>query len=272
MVSVHTFEDLDARTAYALWRLRQQVFVVEQQSPYPDLDGRDLEPTTRHVLAYDGRTWSRACGCSTTATHARIGRVAVTPAARGRGLRASLMDAALAEIGDREIRLDAQTGLTDWYAGYGFEVSGPEFVEDGVAAPADGASGSSVESRPRRPRRGSPRRARPAARGGPASPCVASAALKTSRSASACSCRVQGSSPATSYGRPRPACDRRQAEVEAHLVVREQLVDPGVRRRRDRTVGGQQREVGQPAHLGQRGHEVAAAAARPAPARSRSTG
>ena len=132
MVSVHTFEDLDARTAYALWRLRQQVFVVEQQSPYPDLDGRDLEPTTRHVLAFDGDLV--AClRVLDDGTHARIGRVVVTPAARGRGLARDLMDAALVEIGEREIRLDAQTGLTDWYAGYGFEVSGPEFVEDGVA-------------------------------------------------------------------------------------------------------------------------------------------
>jgi len=36
------FDDLDARTAYDVWRLRQDVFVVEQQCPYPDLDGHDL--------------------------------------------------------------------------------------------------------------------------------------------------------------------------------------------------------------------------------------
>ena len=33
-----------------MWRLRQQVFVIEQDCPYPDLDGRDLEATTRHVV------------------------------------------------------------------------------------------------------------------------------------------------------------------------------------------------------------------------------
>ena len=132
-VSVHTFDDLDARTAYALWRLRQQVFVVEQQSPYPDLDGRDLEPTTRHVLVHDGGELIACLRVLDDGSHARIGRVVVTPAARGRGLARDLMVAALTEIGDREIRLDAQTGLTGWYAGYGFEVSGPEFVEDGVA-------------------------------------------------------------------------------------------------------------------------------------------
>ena len=37
-----------------MWRLRQEVFVVEQDCPYPDLDGRDLEPDTRHVVLQDG--------------------------------------------------------------------------------------------------------------------------------------------------------------------------------------------------------------------------
>jgi len=136
-VRVLAFDDLGARTAYDVWRLRQSVFVVEQGSPYPDLDGHDLEPSTRHLLLVeDGelvgylRLLADGDGAG---THARIGRVVVAPAARGRGLAARLMEAALAETGSREVRLDAQTGLTAWYAGYGFEVSGPEFVEDGVA-------------------------------------------------------------------------------------------------------------------------------------------
>lgn len=128
-----SFEDLTSREAYALWRLRQQVFVVEQQSPYPDLDGRDLEPSTRHVLAHHGSDLVACLRVLDDGTHARIGRLVVTPAARGRGLARELMDAALVEIGGREIRLDSQTGLTAWYARFGFEISGPEFVEDGVA-------------------------------------------------------------------------------------------------------------------------------------------
>ena len=63
---------------------------------------------------------------------ARIGRVVVAPSARGRGLAARLMDEAMAVCGDREVRLDAQTGLTGFYAAYGFEVTGPEFDEDGI--------------------------------------------------------------------------------------------------------------------------------------------
>ncbi len=132
-ISTVAFDDLDARAAYTLWRLRQQVFVVEQASPYPDLDGRDLEPATRHVLAHDGDELVGCLRLLDDGTHARIGRVVVAPSVRGRGLARDLMDAAMAEVGGREVRLDAQTGLTAFYASYGFEVSGPEFVEDGVA-------------------------------------------------------------------------------------------------------------------------------------------
>ena len=128
-------DGLDTRTAYDVWRLRQQVFVVEQDCPYPDLDGRDLEPTTRHVVLLDEDDDPVVVGTLRVLDDgdwARIGRVVVAPSARGRGLAALLMDEAMALCGDREVRLDAQTGLTAFYEGYGFEVTGPEFDEDGV--------------------------------------------------------------------------------------------------------------------------------------------
>ena len=131
-VRVLAFEDLDARTAYDVWRLRQQVFVVEQHSPYPDLDGRDQEPTTRHLLVErDGRLVAYARVLDDSGW-ARIGRVLVAPDARGQGLARELVRTALDVIGDREVRLDAQTGLREWYASYGFGVTGAAFDEDGV--------------------------------------------------------------------------------------------------------------------------------------------
>jgi ElaA protein len=131
-VEVLAFEDLDADTAYDVWRLRQQVFVVEQGSPYPDLDGRDREPATRHLLIRrDGRLDAYARVLD-DGDWARIGRVLVVTEARGQGLADQLVRRALEVIGDREVRLDAQTGLRDWYASYGFVVSGPAFDEDGV--------------------------------------------------------------------------------------------------------------------------------------------
>jgi ElaA protein len=133
-VRVLVFDDLDARAAYDVWRLRQDVFVVEQACPYPDLDGRDPEPGTRHVLLEgpDGALlgYLRLLDDGDVA---RIGRVVLTSAARGRGLADGLMHAALAECGARPVVLDAQTPLAGWYAGFSFSVSGPEFLEDGIA-------------------------------------------------------------------------------------------------------------------------------------------
>jgi ElaA protein len=132
-VRVVSLDDLDARAAYALWRLRQQVFVVEQASPYPDLDGRDLDASTRHLLAEDGHELVGCLRLLDEGDQARIGRVAVARTHRGRGVAAALMDRAMELVGERAVRLDAQTGLREWYARYGFAVDGPEFIEDGVA-------------------------------------------------------------------------------------------------------------------------------------------
>ena len=116
---------------------------VEQDCPYPDLDGRDLEPGTRHVVLLENDVVVGTLRVLDDGDWARIGRVVVAPVARGRGLAALLMDEAMALCGDREVRLDAQTGLTAFYEGYGFVVTGPEFDEDGVRHAPMG--------RPRRP-------------------------------------------------------------------------------------------------------------------------
>jgi ElaA protein len=136
-VLVARVDDLPMRTAYDVWRLRQDVFVVEQDCPYPDLDGRDLEESTRHVVLLDDQDGPGEQVLGTLRVlddggWARIGRVVVAPAARGRGLAAVMMDEAMTLCGDREVRLDAQTGLTSFYEGYGFVVTGPEFDEDGI--------------------------------------------------------------------------------------------------------------------------------------------
>ena len=62
----------------------------------------------------------------------RVGRVVLAPAVRGRGLADRLMAAVLDVVGDRPSVLDAQAPLAGWYAGLGYEVTGPEFLEDGI--------------------------------------------------------------------------------------------------------------------------------------------
>lgn len=126
------FADLAPLEAYALWRLRQDVFVVEQASPYPDLDGRDLEPGTVHLLMEEDGV---LVGCARVLADAdayRFGRVALARSARGRGLGDLLVDAALEQCGDAEVRIEAQTPLAGWYGRWGFVVTGEEFEEDGV--------------------------------------------------------------------------------------------------------------------------------------------
>ncbi|MFC7763358.1 GNAT family N-acetyltransferase [Catellatospora bangladeshensis] len=131
-----SFHDLDAATLYALLKLRVDVFVVEQDCPYPDLDGRDTEPGTRHLWYEVDRKPVAYLRLLTDDTPDgmvyRIGRVVTAPEARGDGLAGQLLTVALAVVGDAPAVLDAQAHLQRFYAKYGFAPSGPEFLEDGI--------------------------------------------------------------------------------------------------------------------------------------------
>jgi len=132
-ISAVPFAALDALTAYSLWKLRQDVFVVEQEAAYADLDGRDLAPETRHVVMEDDN--GVVLGCARVLDEGdewRIGRVALHRTVRGQGWADRIMQAALQVCPDRDIVLDAQSPLAAWYAGFGFEVCGPEFLDDGI--------------------------------------------------------------------------------------------------------------------------------------------
>ena len=126
-------DELDPRTLYALLRLRVDVFVVEQECAYPELDGRDGEPTTEHL-------WIEVAGepaaCLRTLADPdgtrRIGRVATAGAHRGKGYAAALVAEALRRLGEGPVDVEAQTYLEGWYARFGFRRTGPDFLEDGI--------------------------------------------------------------------------------------------------------------------------------------------
>lgn len=128
-------QDLDAPTLYALLALRVEVFVVEQECPYPELDGRDMETTTRHFWLENpgGEVISTLRLLEDEPDLFRIGRVCTKAAERGHGHTNRLMNAALGEVGERTCRISAQTYLADMYARHGFVPDGPEFDEDGIA-------------------------------------------------------------------------------------------------------------------------------------------
>ena len=108
------------------------MFVVEQECPYPELDGRDAEPTTVHVwFEEDGAVLATIRVLDDGDTRA-IGRVATAASARGRGLAARLMEEGLALCEGFPVTLGAQAHLEGWYGRFGFLRSGPGYVEDGI--------------------------------------------------------------------------------------------------------------------------------------------
>ncbi|MGY4100612.1 GNAT family N-acetyltransferase [Nocardia sp. R16R-3T] len=128
--------DLDTATLYQLLKLRVEVFVVEQKCAYPELDGLDLLPETRHFWLDDEgeiiSTLRLLEEHDNGVKSFRIGRVCTAVSARGHGYTTRLVQAALAEAGSATVRLSAQTYLVDLYAKFGFKPDGDEFEEDGV--------------------------------------------------------------------------------------------------------------------------------------------
>lgn len=128
-----TGDELTVELLYALLTLRVNVFIVEQESPYPDLDGLDLEASTVHYwYEVDGAPvgYLRVL-CPVDGTPI-IGRVCTTVAARGTGLGSALMSAALDELGPVEVVLNAQVDAQGLYARFGFRPEGEPFDDDGI--------------------------------------------------------------------------------------------------------------------------------------------
>ena len=129
---VASFLNLDTTTLYALLKLRSDVFVVEQQCCYADLDGRDTEPGTRHVWLARDRDVLAYLRILADDGEERVGRVVVAKSERGNGHAGRLMAHALTVIGNRDSVLEAQAHLAGFYEGFGYTVTGPQYLEDGI--------------------------------------------------------------------------------------------------------------------------------------------
>jgi predicted GNAT family N-acyltransferase len=123
--------DWDAARAQA-GHIRELVFVREQGVPAEiEMDAQD--PQCEHALAYgaDGA----ALGTGRLLPDGHVGRMAVLKEWRGRGVGALLLQALVDRArarGDAAVRLNAQTTAAGFYRRYGFEASGPGFVEAGI--------------------------------------------------------------------------------------------------------------------------------------------
>lgn len=135
------FAELDARAMYDALALRARVFVVEQDCAYVDPDG--LDPGAWHLLGRAGgalvaylRVLPPGAWMPERLPERTIGRVVTAPEHRGRGLGRLLMAEGLrraeATFGPEPLALAAQSHLRRFYEAFGFRVTGPEFLEDGI--------------------------------------------------------------------------------------------------------------------------------------------
>ncbi|UYQ77978.1 GNAT family N-acetyltransferase [Glutamicibacter sp. JL.03c] len=133
-IAVQAPGDLDTERLYALLKLRTHIFIVEQRSCYPDLDGLDLAEGTVHLSTWeDGEILCTVRILDVHGEEPHIGRVATKVEARGRGLAGQLMERAVALCRpDAQIHLGAQTQLESWYGKFGFERCGEDFDDDGI--------------------------------------------------------------------------------------------------------------------------------------------
>ena len=132
----HSFQDLSLEQLYAILQLRQEVFVVEQNCPYLDADGRDysahhLMGFIHHQLALYTRIFF-----IDNQKEGIIGRVIVKEKYRKRGLGYDLMTESeircIKMFSPKEITLGAQAHLKSFYNRLGYSVCGDEYDEDGI--------------------------------------------------------------------------------------------------------------------------------------------
>ena len=131
------YDRLSRDQLYALLRLRSEVFVVEQNCVFQDMDG--LDDQAMHLLgvrAAELVAYVRCFPAGVTFDEASIGRVVTRPDARGGGLGHVLMTEAVqalqAEWGAQPIRIGAQAHLKSFYERHGFVDVGKPYIEDGI--------------------------------------------------------------------------------------------------------------------------------------------
>lgn len=131
------FDSLSVRELYAILKLRNEVFVVEQNCVYPDTDDKDQE--SWHFCGWDGDRLAAYCRIippGISYPEAGIGRVVTALPYRKAGIGRELMQQAIektcALFKTETICIGAQCYLENFYTSLGFHSSGPEYLDDGI--------------------------------------------------------------------------------------------------------------------------------------------
>jgi len=135
----YTFDELSTSLLYNIMKVRQEVFIVEQNCPYLDADGKDQAAyhllgtyEADEVVAYTrllpkGVSYPEYCS---------IGRVLTTEKARGQGAGKDIMLQSIATcrklFSNQKIKISAQSYLVKFYTDLGFEPTGETYLEDNI--------------------------------------------------------------------------------------------------------------------------------------------
>lgn len=132
-----SFTDLSPAQLYAILQLRSQVFVVEQNCVYQDLDGKDA--LALHLIGEkNGKivAYARLFRAGDYYPHASIGRVAICAHERGHGYGHAILKASIQTIREvfkeAVIEIGAQAYLEKFYETHGFKATGEAYLEDGI--------------------------------------------------------------------------------------------------------------------------------------------
>lgn len=132
-----SFNELTVSELYAILQLRSEVFVVEQNCAYQDIDGKDQK--SFHLMGWVGNDLAAYCRLvkpSVSFAEASIGRVITSQKYRGMGFGIALIEKAIAQtfetFGVADIKIGAQLYLKKFYSSFGFIQTSEMYLEDDI--------------------------------------------------------------------------------------------------------------------------------------------
>jgi len=134
---IKKFNELNVMELYNILKVRTDVFVVEQECPYSECDGKDIK--SYHLYTKDGDdviAYLRILPPGLSYEESSIGRVLVRKDNRGKGLAKEMMKIAMnfikEDLKEYKIRLSGQEYLINFYKDLGFQVVSDMYLEDGI--------------------------------------------------------------------------------------------------------------------------------------------
>ena len=130
---VKEWAELSTSEVENIFSLRSEVFVVEQDCVYQDIDGKDQK--AKHVLGKKNNeivAYARIFKPGEYFKEASFGRAVVKKTERGKGIGDELVKNCLENITEEEIKISAQSYLKGFYGKHGFKAEGKEYLEDGI--------------------------------------------------------------------------------------------------------------------------------------------